>query len=362
MQFKSKFSVILVAVVSLFFAGCFDIEYDIEITKDDIQTTTMKVGMNSFYIDQADDMISGMEEQGYKVTIKEDGDKSYIIGKMTSKKGEGFLPYPGALVNDKSGFDFKKETNNYFLYKEYIYTVNYKVDPALVDEFMEGVPEGLSIPITYNITMPGKISTTNSENVVDNTMTWKYRISKNMNVDMSATSTVLNYPGIIFSSLMVIFIILFVVFRRNKLFASVSIGAAGTVLVILLILIATSFSGSSQSKEPSKISSKGTTANKAPVKAHNKYPIEGTYSSMFLSEESGDNGGSIVIIKKDTKDTYTAQWGEFQGTPEPSMLEEILPVTVKKDTVSLFVYGTLWKGVVNDTAIIAMDGTVFSRE
>jgi hypothetical protein len=89
--------------------------------------------------------------------------------------------------------------------------------------------------------------------------------------------------------------------------------------------------------------------------------IEGVYDGTFISQESGDKGGSVITIRK-TKSGYLAKWDEFEGGEQPTNVASNLPVTVSKTTVSFFVQGTLWKGTLNENGLVGADGTVYEHK
>lgn len=89
--------------------------------------------------------------------------------------------------------------------------------------------------------------------------------------------------------------------------------------------------------------------------------VEGVYDGTRISRESGDKAGSIITITK-TGSGYFAKWDEFEGGEQPTNVASNLPVAISGNTVSFSIGGTVWKGKVSNTGLVAAHDTVYKRK
>jgi hypothetical protein len=167
---------------------------------------------------QAGDLMTTFEKNGYKTTIKTEEDKSYVVATQTSPKGKWCIPYFEKFSKEPA--KIQPKFSNYIFVKVYKLKANYVLDENLVNQALSGMKDNefldnIQIPFRYVITVPGKITQNNADEVNGNTMVWNYTIKANEKVNLELVSYEVNYPAVIIL-LIVIFLIIIASLKRKK--------------------------------------------------------------------------------------------------------------------------------------------------
>jgi len=205
--------------ICLLLTGCLEIEYHLQIKPDGVESITCKVMMPAILAGQSGEIAKSLEDQGYKVNIETEGDKYYVIGTRISPKNQWFLPYPGKFVKEK--VDFEPSYLNLWVVKKYSLKARYTLDRDEVNKLFSETTQNIytqniRIPFRYVISVPGKISKHNSDEISGNRLVWKYTIRPNEQVDIQLVSYDVNYPAIIIIVLVIIGLLGVFIFRISK--------------------------------------------------------------------------------------------------------------------------------------------------
>ena len=203
-----------------FMSGCFDVEYHIDIKTDGAEFITIKIGMPAYYAaSYGNEFVKSLEKE-YKVTEETVGDRYYVIGTIKRSANSWFIPYPNFIKGDAL---FTPRYLNLLIVKIYSFNAQFKLDKNKVDELFSKASssyydsKNLRIPFKYIISVPGKISKCNSDDINGNQLVWKYTIKPEENVDIQLTSYEINYFALIILILIIGSCAVFLWLRRIKL-------------------------------------------------------------------------------------------------------------------------------------------------
>jgi uncharacterized protein YecT (DUF1311 family) len=264
---KKKISILFCLVIPIFLiTSCIEVQYTIKINDDNSQRIGVKIIMPGMFSVQSGDIIKKLNEEGYSVSTKSEGDKFIVEGTKTTVKGAWLFPFPSMAQN----VNFEPSVKNFLFFKLFTfngkYTFENKEAPDPNNPFAS-----MAIPLKYFIEMPGSIDSHNANQFNGNTLQWQYNMAdRRINVDIQATSYTVNYIAIvIFAVIMFVLIavmILLPAFRKYAVTISLAILIALPALIYFInVNDKISTSTPIESQKPGQTQSSGATVPAAPT-------------------------------------------------------------------------------------------------
>jgi hypothetical protein len=200
--------------------ACVDeVEYRMEIKPDGTQKITFKLFMPIAVVIYApnvvEELVKSVRDSGYTVRTGTDKEKFYLIAEQILKD-KWTLPYPGDFINDDAIFKP--------LFVDLLFLKVYSIEARFsLSKGLNTTDSKKPVPMTYTITVPGKLIEHNAHEVKENTeakkstLTWRYYMKPGEKIDIKFTSVYIDYQAIIFGGVGILFgLIVLNIIKKGK--------------------------------------------------------------------------------------------------------------------------------------------------
>lgn len=210
-----KSLLIIFILCTVFIGGCrMNTTCNIKFNENGTETI-IKNTMDDPYGTLAEKMSSSLEDKGFTLDSENMvGTQPVLIVSRMDKNRVFFWP---EALGDTDSFNFLFDEKNYFVFKTYNLHVYYTINSKAL-EFEDGSYTGLNLnwKWTYNIKLPGIITNSNSDEKKNGWLVWKLNLNTTKNVEINASSVLINCWVIFIMVLIVITGFLFFKYDKYK--------------------------------------------------------------------------------------------------------------------------------------------------
>jgi hypothetical protein len=203
-----------VAVLALLLpllAGCGQIDVNLHTTIKPSGDLVQEVrftgsGLMAGFLDDAE-ATGDFEMEGWEVTIERSASSSTLIASRGFSVSE-VMAIPDLTGDETSLENYEFRVQNYFFFTDYIFEVTLPGNPVEVpaddltgldgfdDDIISHLLEGL-FSMSWAITLPGEITESNADSIMDSTATWIFEInSLDQDQEIAVRSRLINWPFI----------------------------------------------------------------------------------------------------------------------------------------------------------------------
>jgi hypothetical protein len=203
-----------VAVLALLLpllAGCGQIDVNLHTTIKPSGDLVQEVrftgsGLMAGFLDDAE-ATGDFEMEGWEVTIERSASSSTLIASRGFSVSE-VMAIPDLTGDETSLENYEFRVQNYFFFTDYIFEVTLPGNPVEVpaddltgldgfdDDIISQLLEGL-FSMSWAITLPGEITESNADSIMDSTATWIFEInSLDQDQEIAVRSRLINWPFI----------------------------------------------------------------------------------------------------------------------------------------------------------------------